>query len=94
MGKEIDLNNLPTLIAVISGKKVAEDDRTRWFVFCYLCRDGVSEAVLDADSLREQQEAHDAWHRAGEPTLEPAPEPAPQPDESQSNEPTNKEQLD
>lgn len=90
MRKKIDLNDPLTLIAVISGKKVAEDNRTRWFVFCYLCMDNVSGATLDAESLKDQQEAHDAWHRAGEPD----PEPAPQPDESQSNEPTNKEQLD
>lgn len=90
MRKNIDLNDPLTLIAVISGKKVAEDNRTRWFVFCYLCMDNVSGATLDAESLREQQAAHNAWHRAGEPEIEPPTEP----DESQSNEPRNKEQLD
>ena len=49
-------------IAVISGKKVLEDDLTRWFVFCYVCEDAITDGSLKADDEREALEEHIAFH--------------------------------
>jgi hypothetical protein len=34
---------------IISGRKVLEDDRTRWFVYCYNCVKAVSDNFIDPD---------------------------------------------
>jgi hypothetical protein len=49
---------------IISGRKVQEDDATRWFVFCYICAKAVSANFIDSDdtalnsALVEHRQAH------------------------------------
>ena len=49
-------------VAIISGKKVQEDDITRWFIYCYECGKSVSEAVLDATVLENDLKDHLSSH--------------------------------
>jgi hypothetical protein len=51
---------------VISGLKVLEDDITRWGVFCFICRDFVSEPVINPRDLDDQLAEHKAFHNITE----------------------------
>jgi hypothetical protein len=51
-------------VAVISGKKVQEDDITRWFIYCYECGKAVSESVLDSSVLDDELKDHIASHES------------------------------
>lgn len=53
------LHNCP---AVISGTKVKEDDRTRWVVFCYFCKDILTEGTIDPEEQRPMVDAHNEHH--------------------------------
>jgi hypothetical protein len=49
---------------IISGRKVLEDDLTRWFVFCYNCAKAVSDNFIDPDDpvLRSALAEHRKTH--------------------------------
>ena len=50
----------------IRGKKVAEDDRTRWFVFCDIChREKVGDDFIDPDDHRLIAQMNDHYRDHG-----------------------------